>query len=211
MQAGTYPGAQSVSGVNKLAATGVDDTVAVWSAACGYQLVNSWRLTASPGIITVPHGAITQVRLYARMYLKQDGQDYWSDDSFPWPRPHYAQFVKINGVYTWRTAESYGGYQVGTKVLGNLNANNPGTWGPTTVAWDITALASWTDSLVNTMQWGLACDGADLGGTVRAGLNVATYLPMTNSEHRVSQLVVRVTADDPPVPPPLINQGMVGE
>jgi hypothetical protein len=209
-QSGQLPGYVSASPLNKGYLSGIDDTDA-WAHGASYYGSAVWRIACTPNAVGTQHGTINQVRLYSRFFTSQAGPPQWYDDGFPWPAPHYAPFVRIAGTSTYYTPESYASIFRGVKVLGNYNANNPGAWGPTTVAWDITSLATWTDAVINAMTYGVSGDGEVLAYNRNAGYCEATYGTMTAPNHRISQLVLRVNADDPPPAAALINQGMVGE
>ena len=78
---------------------------------------------------------------------------------------------------------------------------NPAT--PKEIAWDITAKRpSWTDAELVAARWGLAAHSNDagvVGGTwYMSGVPQGANNNATQPRWNVSQLVLRVTADDPP-------------
>lgn len=208
-QTGSAPGYPDVSLTNKASVGG--DESSSWATAAAYYGSRPWRLIVTPASVTTQHGAITQVRLYARMFTSQAGPSQWYDDGFPWPAPHYAPFTDFGGSETYHLPETYAGNYRGIKIYGNVNRNNPGVWAPNTVAWDITSQASWSDSVIAAMKFGIACDNGVIAYNQYSGLNEATYGSMSAPLFHVSQLVLRVNADDPPPAAALVNQGMIGE
>jgi hypothetical protein len=167
-----------------------------------------WRLKATAPTVTTSHGAITSVKLHARIYMSNTGTFSWDFSSYD---AFVAPYIKPSGLTrkwslpNWVNipAQTF----VGHSFQNGHNFNQSIDPGAFAITWDVTGLYTWgsDNTLLSSCEFGLAMDEEDLYSEVGFFSN-AGWMPIdgpagSTPRWNISQLILEVDANDPPAPP----------
>lgn len=213
------------SALNKqtLVEASIDDAVRVSIA----QPTSLWRLKCTAGTVGTAHGAITSVKLHARIYVSNTGPAAWDFETYG---PYVAPYMKPTGSgRAWSlplTITSDAVYRVGY-ILGYGTANSAydyvHNWNQAGepfayhLSWTITSDGNYgynaaffgsNDAKLNGCEFGISVNEQDLFpiGEYPINNSKAGWMPIQGAggstpRWNVSQLILEVDADDPPAPP----------
>jgi len=173
------------------------------------QPANLWRLKATAPTVTTSHGAITSVKLHARIYMSNTGTFSWDFSSYD---AFVAPYIKPSGQTRKWTLPNWVNLPqqtfVGISFQNGHNFNQPGDPSPKVISWDVTSLYTWgsDNALLSSCEFGLSMDEEDLYSALGFFAN-AGWMPIegpsgSTPRWNISQLILEVDAADPPAPPP---------